>query len=110
MTTFDKQERAYESKFAHDAEQEFKVNARRTKLFGLWVAEKLNMPPVDAQAYAKALVMTDFGKAGSQDVLDKAKADLQARNVAISEKEMEHIFHNLFDVARTELENEVKSA
>ena len=41
MTSFKDRENAEEAKFARNAEQEFKVNARRVKLFGLWVAEYL---------------------------------------------------------------------
>ena len=34
MTTFDDRERAFEAKFARDAELEFRVTARRNKLVG----------------------------------------------------------------------------
>ena len=50
MTTFDKREEAFEKKFALDEEQKFKAVARRNRLLGLWVAEKLGnaaaTPPV----------------------------------------------------------------
>jgi len=41
MTTFDERKDAFERKFAHDEELRFKALARRNKLLGLWVAEKL---------------------------------------------------------------------
>jgi hypothetical protein len=34
MTTFDDRENAFEAKFAHDAEMQFKAEARRNKLLG----------------------------------------------------------------------------
>jgi hypothetical protein len=40
MTTFDKRENAFEERFAHDAELQFKITARRNKLVGQWAAEK----------------------------------------------------------------------
>ena len=43
MTSFDDREKAYEKKFAHDAELEFKASARRNKLLGVWAAEKMGM-------------------------------------------------------------------
>ena len=43
MTTFDKREEGFENKFAHDEEVRFKAEARRNRLFGLWVAEKLTL-------------------------------------------------------------------
>ena len=41
MTTFDRREDAFEKKFAHDAELQFKAEARRNKLLGLWAAALL---------------------------------------------------------------------
>ena len=38
MTTFDERESSFEAKFKPDKELQFKVNARRTKLLGLWAA------------------------------------------------------------------------
>ena len=43
MTTFDKREEGFEKKFAHDEELRFKATARRNKLLGLWVAQKLGI-------------------------------------------------------------------
>ena len=36
MTTFDDREQAFENKFAHDQELEFKATARRNRMLGLW--------------------------------------------------------------------------
>ncbi|MGD8550248.1 MAG: DUF1476 domain-containing protein, partial [Methyloceanibacter sp.] len=49
MTSFDDREKSYEKKFALDEELQFKSNARRNKLLGLWAAEKLGMSGDDAQ-------------------------------------------------------------
>ena len=46
MTTFDKREEGFEKKFAVDEELKFKAEARRNKLFGLWVANKLGLEPI----------------------------------------------------------------
>ena len=60
MTTFDKREQGFENKFAHDEELRFKAEARRNKLLGLWVAEKLGKSGADADAYAREVVASDF--------------------------------------------------
>ena len=44
MTLFNEREHAFENKYAHDAEMQFKASARCHKLLGLWVAEKLAKP------------------------------------------------------------------
>ena len=76
MTTFDDRENAFESKFAHDAEMQFKVEARRNKLLGLWAAELLGKSGDAAAAYAVDVVKSDFEEAGDDDVLRKVAGDL----------------------------------
>ncbi len=38
MTSFEDRENAFEGKFAHEEKMDFAVEARCSKLFGLWVA------------------------------------------------------------------------
>jgi hypothetical protein len=78
MTTFDDRERSFEKKFQHDQEIQFKVNARKNKLLGLWAAGLLGKTGADAEAYAKDVVMADFEKPGDSDVLHKLMKDLAA--------------------------------
>ena len=76
MTTFDERESAFENKFAHDEEMNFKAQARANKLLGLWAAEKLGKSGDDAEAYAKEVVISDFEEAGHEDVVRKVVGDL----------------------------------
>ena len=76
MTTFDDRENAFENKFAHDAELQFKAEARRNKLAGLWAAGLLGKSDAEAAAYASEVVMADFEEAGDADVVRKLAADL----------------------------------
>jgi hypothetical protein len=78
VPTFDDRENAFENKFAHDAEMQFKAEARRNKLLGLWAAGLLGKSGDDAAAYAKEVVAADFQEAGDDDVLRKVAADLGA--------------------------------
>lgn len=79
MTSFDDRERAYESKFAHDEEMQFRANARRNKLLGLWAADILGKTGAEADAYAIEVVKADFEEAGDDDVLRKVAADLAGK-------------------------------
>ncbi|MBB5049423.1 hypothetical protein HNR60_004201 [Rhodopseudomonas rhenobacensis] len=88
MTTFDKREEGFEKKFALDAEQKFKAEARRDKLLGLWVAEKLGLKGDDATAYAKEVVIADLEEAGDADVIRKVTADLEGRGIFLTEPEL----------------------
>ena len=56
MTTFDDREKAFEAKFARDEELHLRIVARRNKLVGQWAAEKMDLTPEEADAYAKAVV------------------------------------------------------
>ena len=88
MTTFNDRERAYESKFAHDADLRFKAEARRNRLLGEWAAAKMGLTPEETDAYAKAVVQADFEEAGDEDVIRKLAGDLTAANVEISDAEI----------------------
>ncbi|WP_338547912.1 DUF1476 domain-containing protein [Roseovarius phycicola] len=76
MSTFDDRENAFENKYAHDAEMQFKVEARRNKLVGLWAAELMGKSGDEAEAYAKEVVLADFEEAGYEDVVRKVAGDL----------------------------------
>ena len=88
MTTFDKREEGFEKKFALDEEQRFKAEARRNKLLGLWVAEKLGMSADAANAYARDVIAAEFGAGGDANVVRKAVSDLTAKGVVITDAQV----------------------
>ena len=76
MSTFNDREKAFEDKFAHDAEMQFKAEARRNKLLGLWAAELLGKSGDEAAAYAAEVVRADLQETGDEDVYRKVATDL----------------------------------
>ncbi|MEM9044635.1 MAG: DUF1476 domain-containing protein [Pseudomonadota bacterium] len=74
MSQFDDRERAFEAKYAHDQEMQFKAEARRNKLLGHWAAGLLGKP--DPDAYAMEVIKADFEEAGDEDVYRKLAGDL----------------------------------
>jgi hypothetical protein len=86
MTTFDKREEGFEKKFALDEEQKFKAEARRNKLLGQLIAEKLGKSGDEAAAYAKEVVAAVFE--GDGDVFHKVLADIKARGVDMTEDQL----------------------
>jgi hypothetical protein len=76
MSAFDDRENAFESKFAHDSEMQFRAEARRNKLVGLWAAGLMGKSGDDAAAYAMEVVSADFEEAGIEDVVRKVAGDL----------------------------------
>jgi len=82
MSTFDNREQAFEAKFAHDADMQFRAEARCNKLTGLWAAEILGKTGQDATDYAMTVVAADFEEAGNEDVVRKLAADLEGHVTA----------------------------
>ncbi len=78
-------EKAFEAKFQHDEELKFRINARRAKLFGLWIAGEIGLTGGEADAYARSIVEVDLEEPGADDILRKVRADLSAHRVEISE-------------------------
>ena len=85
MTTFDNRENAFENKFAHDADLQFKITARRNKLVGQWAAEKMGLTPEETTAYATSVVQADFEEAGDEDVVRKLIGDLTSAGVEVDD-------------------------
>ena len=79
MSTFNDRENAFENKFAHDAETQFKIDARTNKLLGLWAAELLGKSGDEASAYALEVIKSDFEEAGHEDVIRKVSGDLEGK-------------------------------
>ncbi len=106
MTTFDKREDGFENKFAHDAELQFKAEARRNKLLGLWAAGLLGKTGAAAEAYAKEVVAADFDKAGDSDVFAKIRRDFDAAGVQQSDHQIRREMDGLIQTAITQIQNE----
>lgn len=84
MNSFDDRQKAFEAKFAHDEELRFKIEARRDKLLGLWLAEKMGKTGDAAAEYAKEVVISDLQEAGDEDVIAKVLADIDAAGLNIN--------------------------
>lgn len=104
MTTFDDREHAFEAKYAHDAEMQFKAEARRNKLAGLWAADLMGKTGDAAAAYALEVVQADFEEAGIEDVVRKLAADLAGKATA---DEIRAKLLELLPVAKAQLMQEL---
>lgn len=104
MTTFDDRESAFENKFAHDAEMQFKAEARRNKLLGLWAAELMGKSGEAADDYAKEVVKADFEEAGDDDVLRKVASDV---GDLTTEKNIREKMTELLATAKSQIMDEI---
>ena len=104
MTSFDDRENTFETKFAHDADLQFKAEARRNKLLGLWAAELMGKSSDEADAYAKEVIKADFEEAGDDDVLRKVAADLGSN---ATKEDIRAKMTELMKTAKTQIMEEI---
>ena len=79
MNTLDDRERAFEAKFAHDAQLQFNATARRNHLLGQWAAALLNKTQEETKAYTNEIQRLAMQAPGDDDVMRKLTHDLGDR-------------------------------
>ena len=99
-------ERGEERKYQMEQEMQFKVDARRNKLLGQWLAEAFGMGPAETEEYAKAVVMADLDEPGIEDVIRKVMADIDERGTDITEDQVRAKIFELNGVAVEQLGEE----
>lgn len=105
MSNLDERKKAFENKYAHDAELKFKVDARRNKLLGLWLAPQIGQD--DAEAYAKTVVIADLEEDGVDDVVRKVMADVAANGASVAEATVRDKMKELDAVAKEQIMSEL---
>lgn len=103
MSSFDDREKGFENRFANEQTSEFRAQARRNKLLGLWAAAEMGLTGADADAYAAEVVKADLAEPGDADVMRKIRADFDARGVSHSEHVIRTKMDQLLDEARAQL-------
>ena len=106
MTQFKDRGQAFESKFKREQELDFKINARRNKLLGLWAAGHLGLDDGSAQAYAKEVIIADFEEPGDDDVMRKVLGDLLGKKIDTSEHLVRKEMERLRGIARDQVMSE----
>ncbi|GJL84228.1 MAG: hypothetical protein DHS20C02_00030 [Micavibrio sp.] len=103
MNGFNDREKAFENKHAHDEAVDFTVEARCSKLYGLWAAEQLGLSGADANTYAMEVVESNLEEPGFDDVLRKVKGDFDEKSLDVSD----HIMNAELDKALTEAKKQI---
>lgn len=103
MSGFEDREKSFEKKMVLDAEQEFKLFARRNKLLGLWVAEKIGKSGTEASEYAMSVIKADMEEDGDDDVFRYVKQDLIAGGANMSDVQIREKMEVFLTEARTQL-------
>ncbi|HTJ56150.1 MAG TPA: DUF1476 domain-containing protein [Devosiaceae bacterium] len=106
MPQFNDRERSEEARYALDAEMQFKAEARRNKLLGIWAAELMSFTGDDAKAYAADVVAADLTASGEEDVFHKVATDLRAKGVEIPDAVIRQKMVQLAAVAKEQIVSE----
>ncbi len=106
MSGFDKRQKGFEGKFAHDEELKFKAEARRNKLLGLWAAELMGITGDEAGAYAKSVIKADFEEPGDEDVFRKVRKDFDDKGIDQSDHQLRRTMDELMQTAIEQNQNE----
>jgi hypothetical protein len=105
MAIFDDREKDFEARYRHDQELQFKVKARRNRLLGLWVAQRIGLTEEDAKAYAKEVVDAAF-EGGERHIIEKVCADLTAKGQTCTPAQIHAELKHLGEAAKQQIMQE----
>jgi hypothetical protein len=111
LSSIQDRERAFEEKFSHDKDLEFKIKSRRNQLFGLWIAQQIKLKQGDAEVYARDLVSMVFKNPKDEALLAKVSEDLKAKDKVFTSIQLKKQLQYCYEDARDqllELENDGK--
>ena len=100
MNSFDNRKKGFESKFAHDEETLFKINAKRNKLLGEWIADRLKKIDKDKEDYILEVIKSDMAEPGDKDVFRKVKNDLSQGGFNNIDEEIRNKMDEFMEVAK----------
>ena len=103
MSEFDDRKRGQEMKFQLDQELEFKAQARRAKLVGLWAAGHMGLSDGAAAEYAKSVVVADLEEAGIEDLFRKIRGDLDLHAVQLTDHQIRAKMDEALNEARAQV-------
>ena len=108
--SIDDRKKAFENKFVLDQQAFFKMEARASKLLGLWEAELMGLSGEDAASYAKEVVASNLDEPGFDDVKRKLTGDFSAAKVEVSEHILDSMIEKKLAEARQQIEDEAKAS
>ena len=110
MSEFDNREHAYEAKFAHDQELQFKARARRGALMARWAAGELGRTGPEAESYVQSLIPLAVGRDHEQALVKKLLADFQEANHPMTEHRLRKQLAEFLELATEQVNSEVRSS
>ncbi len=101
MSAFEDREKGFERKFASDQELEFRAQSRGNRMLGEWAAKKMGLENVED--YVRAVVRSELGTGGEEDVVRKVIQDFAGAGVHVREAEVRSKADEFLAVAREQV-------
>lgn len=79
-------EQAFEAQYKLSEEQNFKIRARRDKLFGAWAAKIIGLNGMKAETYAVETAKMNLDEPGDNNMIEKILKDLKGAGKKISDE------------------------
>ena len=91
--SMDDRRKGFESKWVHDAELRFQMEARRNRALGEWAAAKKGLTGQALEDLVGSVIAADLEEAGDEDVFRKLRSELDASvsDAAIRDKMREYL-------------------
>lgn len=91
--------------YDHDAHGDFKLEARCSKIYGLWAAGQLGLEGADANTYALEVVEANLEEPGFDDVLRKVRRDFDEKGLQVSDHMMNLQLEKALEKAKAQILN-----
>ena len=100
MNSFEDRKKGFENKFALEAETLFKIEAKRNKFLGEWIADKLNKTGKEKEDYILEVIKSDMLEPGDEDVFKKIKNDLHQGGFDNIDEEIRNKMNEFMEAAK----------
>jgi hypothetical protein len=82
---------------------QFRIIARRNRLFGEWAGQLMGLNAAESECYAKDVIRADFEEAGDEDVIRKVLGDLTSAGVDADESKIREALNHKTVEARRQI-------
>ncbi len=102
--SFNDREQAFEAAFSEDQKNNFRIEARASKLIGYWAADKMGLTGDQKENYSKEVITANLDEPGYDDVKRKIVADFTKNGCTVSSGEIDKIIQNFIKEATAQLQ------
>ena len=103
-SSFAEREEAIEKKFQHDNEKEFKIKARRNRLFGYWAGSEIGLTGADLESYCDKIVNYMIKAPKDSVLIKQILDDFNKHNVNFTGYQVEKKLQYFYEDARKEIQ------